>query len=244
MSENERDRLFSEQLDSVPKFTFDQKVVDVFPDMIKRSVPGYATILHMIGQIAEKYAQPKSACYDIGCSLGAGILAMRHRIRADGAYIVGIDNSEDMISKCAEVIAVDSFDVPVKLFSEDVLQTEFQPMSVCVMNFTLQFIAPSERSALLCKIADAMLPGGVLILSEKLHFPNHEHNSLMIELHHNFKRANGYTDLEVAQKRDSIENVLIPETLDMHHQRLRDAGFRSADLWFQCFNFSSLIAFR
>jgi tRNA (cmo5U34)-methyltransferase len=242
--ESGQDTIFSEQLDSIPKFTFDQKVVDVFPDMIKRSVPGYATILHMIGQMAEKYAQADTYCYDIGCSLGAGILAMRHRINAEGASIVGIDNSKEMIERCRDVIAADSFEIPVNLVATDVMQYEFKPMSVCVMNFTLQFIAPEKRALLLERVAKAMVPGGVLILSEKLSFPDQEHENLMIELHHNFKRSNGYSDLEVAQKRDAIENVLIPETFQTHKTRLVDAGFRSADLWFQCFNFSSLIAFR
>ncbi len=240
----DQDDIFSKHLETVPKFTFDQKVVDVFPDMIKRSVPGYATILHMIGQIAEKYAQPNSICYDIGCSLGASTLAMRHRINTDGTSIVGIDNSEEMISRCKDVIAADSFDVPVSLISSDVLDVEFKPMSMCVINFTLQFIAPEKRSELMRRIAKAMLPGGVLILSEKLSFPDQEHEDLMTELHHNFKRYNGYSELEVAQKRDAIDNVLIPETFDTHRQRLQESGFRSADLWFQCFNFSSLIAFR
>lgn len=238
-----QDTLFSKPLDGVPRFTFDQNVVDVFPDMIKRSVPGYTTILHMIGQIAEKYAQPSTRCYDIGCSLGASILAMRHRIRTTDTSIIGIDNSEDMISRCREVIAADSFDIPVELVLSNIMEVEFEPMSVCVMNFTLQFISPNLRKELLERIAKAMVPGGVLILSEKLAFQDQEHDNLMIELHHHFKRANGYSELEVAQKRDAIENVLIPETLETHQVRLHEAGFRSANLWFQCFNFSSLIAF-
>ena len=239
-----QDNIFATPLDSVPKFSFDQHVVDVFPDMIKRSVPGYSTILHMIGQLAEKYAQPSTACYDIGCSLGASILAMRHRIRSNNTRIIGIDNSADMINRCRDVISADSFDTPVTLVLDDALSVDFEPMSVCVMNFTLQFVPVEKRLELLTRISDALVPGGVLILSEKLAFADGQHDELMIELHHNFKRSNGYSELEVAQKRDAIENVLIPETLDAHQKRLSEAGFRSADLWFQCFNFSSLIAFR
>jgi len=240
----DKDTLFASPLGDVPKFSFDQQVVDVFPDMIRRSVPGYTTILHMIGQISEKYAQANTRCYDLGCSLGASLLAMRHRVPAHGVELIGIDNSAEMIAKCQSVVEADSFDIPVSLIHSDLLDVNFEPMSVCVMNFTLQFIAREKRLALLQKISKAMVPGGVLILSEKLCFDDDQHNALMVELHHNFKRSNGYSDMEIAQKRDSIENVLIPESLTAHKERLQKAGFRSADLWFQCFNFSSLIAFK
>jgi len=239
-----KDTIFADPLDSIPKFTFDQQVVDVFPDMIQRSVPGYATILHMIGQISEKYAKPNTCCYDLGCSLGASLLAMRHRVTAHGIEIVGVDNSQDMINRCRQVVRADSFHTPVTLIESDLMEVEFKPMSVCVMNFTLQFIAKEKRAELLERIAQAMVPGGVLILSEKLCFDGEEHEKLMVELHHNFKRANGYSDMEIAQKRDAIEDVLIPESFDVHKTRLRKAGFRSADLWLQCFNFSSLLAFK
>ncbi|WP_370978538.1 carboxy-S-adenosyl-L-methionine synthase CmoA [Agaribacterium sp. ZY112] len=239
-----KDTIYANTLNDVPNFRFDQQVVDVFPDMIKRSVPGYSTILAGIAQIVERYAQNGSHCYDLGCSLGAALLAMRHRVRADGVRIVGIDNSAAMIERCEQVIGADASECPVDLIHDDILTHDFKPMSVCVLNFTLQFVEHAERCALLNKISRAMLPGGVLILSEKLQFNDAEHNELMIELHHNFKRSNGYSELEIAQKREAIEQVLLPESFEQHQSRLLDAGFRSADLWFQCFNFSSIIAFK
>lgn len=244
MSDTRPDQLYANPLGEVSRFAFDRAVVDVFPDMIKRSVPGYATIINMIGDLAERYARRNSRCYDLGCSLGAATLAMRHRIRASNCEIVAIDNSPAMIERCRQVLAADTAEPPVELICEDLQRVAPENASMAVLNFTLQFIPVLERLAVLKRIADGLLPGGVLILSEKVAFDDPIHNDLMIELHHNFKRANGYSDLEIAQKRTALEQVLIPETLDAHRERLREAGFNSVDVWFQCFNFASLIAIK
>lgn len=241
---DQSDQLFANPLNSVPDFQFDHQVVNVFPDMIKRSVPGYTTIISMIGQLSERYAQSGSRCYDLGCSLGAATLAMRHRIRSADCQIVAVDNSNAMIDRCAKVIDADSGEVPVQLLCSDLQDVAIENASMVVLNFTLQFIAKAERTQIIKRIYDGLLPGGVLILSEKLAFEDNHHQELMIELHHNFKRSNGYSDLEIAQKRSAIEDVLIPETLDEHRTRLQAAGFTSSDVWFQCFNFASLIAIK
>lgn len=238
------DRLYAQPHEEVTGFRFDERVVAVFPDMIKRSVPGYSTIIHMIGQIAERYAQTRTNLYDLGCSLGAATLSMRHRIAAADTRIVAVDNSPDMIERCRTVLAADSGEVPVQLVCTNLQDVVIEQASVSVLNFTLQFIPLAEREALLQRIARGTVTGGVLILSEKIAFEDTEHQTLMTELHHNFKRANGYSDLEIAQKRTALENVLIPETLKTHQQRLLQAGFRSVDCWFQCFNFVSIIAFK
>jgi tRNA (cmo5U34)-methyltransferase len=238
------DNLYADPLPQVSAFAFDEMVVNVFPDMIKRSVPGYATIINMIGNLAERYAQADSICYDLGCSLGAATLAMRHRIQAANCSIIGVDNSAAMIARCLQVIAADSAEIDVELHCADLCKFPIKDASVIVLNFTLQFIPVEQRAAILRNIYNGLKPNGVLILSEKLAFDDEQHESLMIELHHNFKRANGYSDLEIAQKRSAIENVLIPETLAVHRQRLKDAGFTSVDVWFQCFNFASIIAIK
>lgn len=237
------DRIYALPQD-VTGFRFDDRVVAVFPDMIKRSVPGYSTIVHMIGQIAERYAQSGTRLYDLGCSLGAATLAMRHRIAAVDAEIVAVDNSPEMIERCREVIAADSGEVPVRLVCSNLQDVLVEQASMSVLNFTLQFIPLAQRASVLEGIARGTVPGGVLILSEKIAFEDGEHQTLMTELHHNFKRANGYSDLEIAQKRSALDKVLIPETLKTHQQRLLQAGFRSVDCWFQCFNFASIIAFK
>ena len=246
MSNNvsKKDDIFAKPLGDVAGFTFDQSVVDVFPDMIQRSVPGYSTIVAMIGTLAERFAQAGSRCYDLGSSLGAATLAMRHRIPAADCEIIAVDNSPAMIERARTVIAADSGQLPVQLVCADLQNVDIEDASVVVLNFTLQFIATEERKDILQKIYDGLRPGGVLILSEKVAFSDADHQELMIDLHHAFKAANGYSALEIAQKRSALENVLIPETLFDHRERLKSVGFSSVDVWFQCFNFASMIAIK
>lgn len=225
-------------------FQFDDKVARVFPDMIKRSVPGYTTIVAMTGLLAGRYATPGSRLYDIGCSLGASTLAMRQHVNHDDCQIVGIDNSEAMLSRCQTVIDTDSHETPVSLVCAKAQDVAIENASVVVFNFTLQFIPPEERDELIGRVYRGLDPGGIMILSEKVTFEDPHLDELNIELHHQFKRANGYSDLEIAQKRSALENVLVPETLAQHKARIASAGFGSCDVWFQCFNFASLIALK
>lgn len=245
-----KDNLFSLPLDSIAGFEFDESVAGVFSDMIQRSVPGYSTIVKMIGELGGRYAQANSHCYDLGCSLGASSLAMQRTIDVENCKIIGVDNSQAMLDKGRELIEsapkpknVTHF-APIELIHSDLQAVTLEKASVIVLNFTLQFIPLSERDHIIDTIYQSLLPGGVLILSEKLSFSDVAHQDLMIELHHNFKRANGYSDLEVAQKRSALENRLIPETLDAHRIRLKKSGFDSCDVWFQCLNFASLLAIK
>ncbi|MEZ5530088.1 MAG: carboxy-S-adenosyl-L-methionine synthase CmoA [Porticoccaceae bacterium] len=239
-----KDNIYAEPQLTIAGFRFDRAVASVFPDMIKRSVPGYETIIAMTGTLAERYAQPGSRCYDLGCSLGASTIAMRHHIPHDDCQIIAVDNSQAMLEQCRQVLAQDDGPVAVELLCDDVQNVDVRDASMVVLNFTLQFIPVAQRSELLRHISAGLRPGGVLVLSEKVAFEDPQHQQLMIELHHNFKRANGYSDLEISQKRSALEDVLIPETLAVHRQRLREAGFSSVDVWFQCFNFASLIAIK
>lgn len=238
------DTLYAMPLGQVEGFSFDERVVSVFPDMIQRSVPGYATILAQTGLLAERFAQPGSRCYDLGCSLGASTLAMRGRISQPDVSIVAVDNSTAMIERARQVITADEGVIPVDLVCADISDIRVEDASVVVMNFTLQFIPELRREALLEHIARGIRPGGVLILSEKVCFEDPAVNELFIDMHHAFKRAQGYSELEVAQKRAALENVLVPETLHTHRTRLKRVGFSSADVWFQCYNFASLIAIK
>lgn len=237
------DRLFATERNP-EDFRFDASVARVFPDMIRRSVPGYTTIIPMIEVITEQYAQPGTHCYDLGCSLGASTLAMRHGIPHPDCTLVGVDNSEAMIERCEHYIALDDHDLPVTLRCEDILATELSTASVTTLNFTLQFVPPEQRLGLLTRIGQATLPGGVLILSEKIRFESESEQSVQTHLHHEFKRANGYSDLEISQKRAAIENVMIPETLADHKARLEQAGFDQVLVWYQCFNFVSMLAIK
>ena len=237
-----KDRIYSESLAAIASFRFNEQVADVFSDMIERSVPGYRSIITMIETLTEHYAQPGSTLYDLGCSLGAATLSMRRGIAADGCRIVSVDNSEAMLDRCRKILERDHNSTPVETVCSDIRDVEIADASVVVLNFTLQFIPPADRLPLLEKICRGMRKGGVLILSEKVLFEDRHVNELLTEIHHDFKRAHGYTDLEISQKRTALENVLISETIPTHRERLAGAGFSSVDVWFQCFNFMSMLA--
>lgn len=237
------DRLFANERET-GEFRFDTSVARVFPDMIRRSVPGYTTIIPMIEVITEQYARPGSHCYDLGCSLGASTLAMRHGIGDRDCTLTGVDNSAAMIERCEHYIALDDHPLPVSLRCEDILDIAIENASVTTLNFTLQFVDPDRRAELMARIANATLPGGVLILSEKIRFESDTEQSTQTQLHHEFKRANGYSDLEISQKRSALEQVLIPETLTKHRERLINAGFSEVMVWYQCFNFVSMLAIK
>jgi tRNA (cmo5U34)-methyltransferase len=239
---HKHDNYYADKHKRLDRFAFNEQVVEVFPDMIQRSVPGYATIIAMTGIIAGRYAQPGSNGYDLGCSLGASTLAMDREIHNPDFTIIGVDNSAPMIERCQHNITNSHCNIALRC--EGIEDTHIEDASVVVLNFTLQFVPAEKRDPLIKRIGDAMRPGGVLILSEKTYFADEHMQNLNTELHHAFKRANGYSDMEVAQKRSALENVLIPETLDRHRQRLTSAGFNSIDVWFQCFNFASLVAIK
>ena len=244
MSDN--DRIYATPQPQISDFAFNEAVVRVFPDMIKRSVPGYPTIVENIGVLAAQFAQPDSLLYDLGCSLGAVTQALRRHVRADGCRVVAVDNSPAMVERCREYLhAQDSMFqelLPVSVEEGDILALAFQPSSVVALNFTLQFIAPDQRLALLGRIRQSLLPGGALILSEKLRFEDAGEQQLLTDLHIGFKRANGHSELEIAQKRSALDNVMKPDSLEQHRERLLKAGFSRVIPWFQCLNFASLIA--
>lgn len=239
-----RDTLFADPLREAGLFTFDENVARVFPDMIKRSVPGYTTIISMTGLLAQRYARPNTALYDLGCSLGASTLAMRQNLKQENCRIVGVDNSEAMLARCRTLIDTDTHETPVQLVCADLENVGIENASVVVLNFTLQFLPVDIRNEVITGIYRGLQPGGILILSEKVTFENPHLDALNIDLHHQFKRANGYSDLEIAQKRSAIEDVLRPETLATHKQRIAQAGFAACDVWFQCFNFASMVALK
>ncbi len=239
-----QDTLFADPLGEITPFAFDANVARVFPDMIRRSVPGYATIVSMTGLMAARYAQPDTRLYDLGCSLGASTLAMRQHVHSSGCEIIAVDNSTAMLERCRSVLDTDTHDLPVQLVCADLEDVTVSRASVVILNFTLQFVPQARRDAVIQAIYDGLVPGGIMVLSEKVMFDDPHLDQLNIDLHHQFKRANGYSELEIAGKRSALENVLVPETLDAHRARIRTAGFASCDVWFQCFNFASLVAIK
>ena len=149
-----------------------------------------------------------------------------------------------MLDKLAIILAKQPASTTTELIQSDICDMQITNASLVILNFTLQFVPLDRRAELISKIYKGLNPNGCLIISEKLHFEPESLNQLLTELHHQFKRDQGYSDLEISQKRDAIDKVLVPETLASHIQRLKDCGFKSASPWFQCYNFGSLIAIK
>jgi tRNA (cmo5U34)-methyltransferase len=239
-----KDTIFSAPIDKIGDFTFDERVAEVFPDMIQRSVPGYSNIISAIGMLAERFAKPHSHVYDLGCSLGAATLSMRRHIQQEGCKIIAVDNSAAMVERCKLHINAYRSDTPVEVVEADIRHIDIDNASVVVLNFTLQFLSPEDRLVLLQKIYDGLRPGGILIVSEKYVFDDEQAHELLIDLHHDFKRANGYSELEISQKRSAIENVMRPDSIEAHRTRFSGVGFSTSEVWFQCFNFGSMFAIK
>jgi tRNA (cmo5U34)-methyltransferase len=229
-------------------FRFNDEVAAVFPDMLRRSIPGYATSLEAIGSLAARHVRPGSNCYDLGCSLGAASLAMRQAIRASGCRIIAIDNAPAMIERCRSIVRKecrrDPEGTPIDVVDGDILDAEISNASLVVLNYTLQFLPVADRDRMLARVFEGLNEGGLLVLSEKVVDPDPAMEALLVELHHEHKRRNDYSAMEIARKRAALENVLVPETVDQHRDRLLRAGFGSAAVWLRYFNFVSIIAIR
>ncbi len=244
MSNTPKDDIYHQQHAAVADFRFDDRVVRVFPDMIQRSVPGYGLVLELAGLLARRRVTAGSYVFDLGCSLGASTLAVRRNILHRNCKIIAVDNSSAMIKRCSEVLAADNSRVPVELVNADVLDVAINNASLVMLNFTLQFIQPEQRLQLLQSIYQGLLPGGALLLAEKLQFDDPADNELLIDWHHEFKRSQGYSDLEIAQKRQALEKVMLPDTQEAHHQRLQQAGFTQVTPCFQALNFAAMVAIK
>lgn len=244
LKSSQKDNIYAQAHEAIGAFQFDDSVVAVFPDMIQRSVPGYQTILTGIGELTKQYAQANTHLYDLGCSLGAATLTMRRNLSVSDCEIIAIDNSEAMITRAKEYLHAYHSEIPVHLLCDDMTTTPIENASVVVINFTLQFIDPEQRDDLVKRIYQNLKPGGILILSEKIHFEDQALQTAIEHMHLQFKRANGYSELEISQKRSSLENVLISDTQTEHIERLNNAGFTSAGIWFQAYNFASFLAIK
>lgn len=239
-----KDNIFQKVMGEVPAFAFDEEVTRVFPDMIERSVPGYQATLSAAGALASRLAVPQTCMYELGCSRGAALLAMDRAIPKNIAIeLIGVDQSPSMLAACqADLVDSGLAHHSISLIQEDIRSVELQEASLIVLNFTLQFIPIEDRLPLLRKARKALRPGGALLLSEKIKLSDPRIDSLCIDLHHEFKKSQGYSELEIAQKRDALVGVLIPEQIQTHKDRLQAAGFSASEVWYQAFNFCSLVA--
>jgi tRNA (cmo5U34)-methyltransferase len=233
-----RDEVYRNHRGDLVDFTFDAKVAAVFPDMIRRSVPGYDSVVPLSGLIAAHYAAPGTTCYDLGCSLGATAISIERALGDKRCRIVAVDDSAAMLTR-ARSLHTDS---RIEWLSGDLRTVAFENAGAVVMNYTLQFVPPTDRLALLKRIRAGLHRDGVLVVSEKVRASDAWVGALEDQLHAEFKLANGYSALEVAAKRSALERVLIPDSPEQHAERFASAGFGRVHAWFRCLNWMSWLA--
>lgn len=238
---SERDRLFLNEPQPPGEFEFDDAVARVFPDMLRRSIPGYDRLLHLVGVHAAARLVEDDLVYDLGASLGAVTLSIRHALGSRACRIVAVDNSTAMVERCRDIVNADPGLCPVSVALGDVTSLPLEPCALVVMNFTLQFIPLEARASLITRIARALRPGGSLILSEKIEDERVSVARFFRETHDAFRQANGYSALEISRKRDALEEVLVPEARSVHERRMEDAGLQAVE-WFRSLQFSSWVA--
>ncbi len=239
-----KDQIFKSTGADAGSFEFNESVASVFPDMLQRSIPGYDASIEAITALARRYVQPETRCYDLGCSLGAATLAMRQGILVSGCEIHASDLAPAMVERCRALLESSENPTPAQVELADIRHVSIVNASMVVMNYTLQFLPLADRAAMIKRIYDGMTDGGVFVLSEKVADEDPQIDSLLVDLHHDFKRVNAYSDLEIARKRTALEDVLIPETVATHLGRLNESGFSHCGVWLRHFNFVSILAIR
>jgi tRNA (cmo5U34)-methyltransferase len=238
----ERDEVFKETLSRPSDFKFSSKVAGVFDDMVVRSVPYYVEMQRMMGEIAADHYQNGTNVYDLGCSTGTTLICMNESV-AQQAKFIGIDDSPDMLKKCKDKLReadfTRQFDLQVADLNEGV---KIENASVVVLCLTLQFVRPINRQNLLKNIFDGIVPGGALIVIEKILAEDSAFNRDFIKYYYDMKRRNNYSEMEISQKREALENVLIPYKLSENITLLRNAGFAHCEIFFKWYNFAGFIA--
>lgn len=236
----EPDRLFAGQDFPLP-FQFDHRVAQVFDDMVSRSIPYYHQVMALQLAIVREYYQPGTTLYDLGCSTGSTLLYLRHALEP-APEMVGIDSSAAMIAKAEAKLAADSGKPAIHLAVGDIRDYPLTRASVVLLNYTLQFLPVRDRAQLLRRIGDELLPGGSVVISEKVRFDDSRLAELSRRTYEDFKRANGYSDSEIQRKKEALENVLVPLTRKEQLTILQDAGFATVETLFQWNNFVTYFA--
>lgn len=225
------------------EFRFDAKVAEVFDDMLSRSVPFYGEVQRIIANLATEHYLEDTKIFDLGCSTGTTIINVCNAASGRKFDIIGVDSSEPVIAKAREKVAKASLvDANIELICKDIRDIEIKDASVVIMNYTLQFIEPESRKALIRQIYDGLSRGGILLISEKVLEEDEAMTDMFIDKYYDFKREMGYSDLEIAKKREALDRVLIPMTTNDEIKLLKEGGFNEVSIFFKWFNFASLVA--
>lgn len=237
-----KDEFFKDEIKKASDFKFSENVAKVFDDMVSRSVPFYGEIQRMTAELAADHAKEGSFVYDLGCSTGTTMIGMDTMVNSSIRFI-GIDDSQEMLDKCQSKFDEINFPRPYELRCADIGKgVIIENASVVVLCLTLQFVRPIYREQLIQTIFQGLNPGGVLILVEKILAEESNFNRDFIKYYYNYKRRNHYSELEISQKREALENVLIPYKLSENVALLRDQGFAHCELFFKWYNFAGIIA--
>jgi len=234
-----RDEVYRDSQGQIVDFAFSAEVAAVFPDMIRRSVPGYETMVPVTGLIAARHLGEAGVAYDLGCSLGATTLAILQQNPNPDIRVIGVDNSEPMITGARQAIS----DARASFVLQDLRETDVSGARVVVLNLVLQFVDPEDRLTLLRQLHEQMAPAGLLIVSEKVRHDDAWLHEFYDNTHLAWKQANGYSDLEVSAKRTALENVMRIDTEAEHMSRFEAAGFQRAEQWYRCTNWASFLVF-
>lgn len=238
-----RDTLFAHKTTETGGFNFGEKTAEVFDDMLDRSIPLYPELQRMIGELAAEFAQPDSVIYDLGCSTGITMQTLMQAVKGDVRFI-GLDNSEAMLERARQRLSQNA-DPRWSLQFADLNQSYvFENASVIVVNLVLQFVRPLFRDTLVRHLHAGLKEGGCLILVEKVLGNDSLFNRTFIKLYYDMKQRNGYSALEIARKREELENVLIPYRVEENYELLKKGGFSHMDMFFKWYNFCGIIAFK
>ncbi len=240
----QKDEVFKDNIDKASDFKFTSKVAGVFDDMVNRSVPFYEEMQRMVAELAGDNFRENTKVYDLGCSTGTTMIHMNETI-PDNIQFVGMDDSQPMLDKCRNKLTELGFTRPVKLevadFNTDV---SIDNASVVVLCLTLQFVRPIYRERLIKKVFQGLVPGGVLIVVEKILAEDSKFNRDFIKYYYDMKRRHHYSEMEIAQKREALENVLIPYKLSENITLMREAGFSHCEVFFKWYNFTGFVAIK
>lgn len=237
-----KDKVFDAVIKKPSDFKFGATVANAFDDMVERSVPYYNEIQRMIIEQVCEFAAADTNVYDLGCSTGTTFLRLDPLLDSSIRF-VGIDDSEDMLRKCAEKLDEAGLTRNYELQNTDLHgDIRIENASVVVLCLTLQFVRPIYREKLLQRIYEGLNPGGVLVVSEKILAEDSLFNRNFIKYYYDYKRRNQYSELEISQKREALENVLIPYKLSENVKMLQEAGFSHTEVFFKWYNFSGFIA--
>lgn len=240
-----KDAIFAEKTQAVGDFNFDEKTAEVFEDMLDRSIPLYRELQRMLGEIAAEYSVSGTNVYDLGCSDGITLATLSSAIAGAGKRVrfVGLDFSQAMLDRAAKRLGDGgSHGRPTLLLADLNEGCRIENASVVVLNLTLQFVRPLYRDRLVRSIYDGLNENGCLILVEKVLGGDSHFNRLFIKLYYDMKRRNDYSDTEIAQKREALENVLIPYRLEENIELLRRNHFGGVEVFYKWYNFAGLIA--